>query len=287
MKAILRPMKKDFWSGKIKYRNCYEDIAPYYTRSGLVYTGLTKEDEDRLGLALGLDLKRNSEFWKNFFIRTYEGDIILNLDDPMDELRSLFLKNHKNVKTSEFEHKASARFLLINKEEEAKRSNLINKIRRRAVKEFDTLTAEDIRKVLRLFGFNGDNMEPDVAEDQLFKLVESNPEAFLNKWVDNKHRETEVVVERAVASNIIRRNKNIYKYGSEVIGRSIVEVIDFLDNPKNQDIYLTILKSVDSKVYLDPVIQNIDEEKVKEDVSDLDEDGLKFKSRSRRKGDTI
>lgn len=294
MKAILRPIKRDKWSGLIKYRNCYEDIAPYYTRSGTIYTGLTSADEARLGTALGLDLKKGSEFWKTFFIRTYTGDLILDLDDSRDELKYLFLKNHKRVKTSEFEHKASANFLLINKEEEAKKSNLINQVRRKAIKEFDTLTTEDMRKVLRLFGFNGDNMDPEVAERELFEVVENNPQAFLDKWVNNNHRDIEVTVERAVSMNVIRRNKNIYKFGSEVIGRSMIEVIDFLETPKNQDILLSIMRTIQSKVYIDGVNDTkelekeiVATEKPKDTVIDLDEEEVVFKTRPRRKGDTL
>lgn len=293
MKAILRPIKRDKWSGLIKYRNCYEDLAPYYTRSGMIYTGLTANDEVRLGQILGLDLKKGSEFWKNFFIRTYTGDLILDLEDPNDELKYLFLKNHKRVKTSEFEHKASANFLLINKEEEAKRSNLINKVRRRAIKEFDSLTTEDIKKVLRLFGLNGDNMEPEVAESKLFELVENNPQAFLDKWVNNTHRDIEVTVERAISMNIIRRTKNIYKYGSEIIGRSMIETIDFLETPKNQDILLSIMKSIQSKSYIEgptdykELEKEVSVENNKNVIIDLDEEEEKFKVRPRRKGDTV
>ena len=86
MIAILRPIKKENWSGLIRYRNCYEDLGPYYTRSGMIYTGLTPDDEKRLGSVLGNDLTRNSPFWKNFFIRTYATDVSVNLEDPNDEL---------------------------------------------------------------------------------------------------------------------------------------------------------------------------------------------------------
>jgi hypothetical protein len=44
---------------------------------------------------------------------------------------------------------------------------------------------------------------------------------FLQKWINNKDREIEVVIEQAISKNVIRRNKNIYKYGSDVIGYSM------------------------------------------------------------------
>ena len=257
----------------------------------MIYTGLTPGDEKRLGEILGQDLRRSSDFWKSFFIRTYTSDIYLNLEDPNDELKYLFLKYHKRVKTSSFENKAGANFLLINKEEEAKKSNLINKVRRKAMKEFDSLNSEDIKKCLRLYGHNAENMEPEVAENRLFEIIESNPQSFLDRWVNNQNKQTEYLIERAISMNIIRRNKNIYRYGSEVIGRSILEVIDFLESPKNQDILLSVMKSIESKVYIDPVniITERDEDsEVSEDkIINLDEDEEKFKIRPKRKGDTV
>jgi hypothetical protein len=225
----------------------------------------------------------------------------LNLDDPNDELKYLFLKNHKRVKTSIFEHKAGANFLLINKEEEAKKSNIINKTRRRAMKEFDNLSAEDVRKCLRLYGHNGDSMEPEVAENKLFEIVEANPQSFIDRWVNNTHKEIEVTVERAISMNIIRRNKNIYRYGSEVIGRTMQETIDFLELSKNQDILLSVMKSIQSKNYIEPVKEDIEpvvsnilkdivskEEVIKKiDDAPLDEEEVKFINRPRRKGDTL
>ena len=93
MQVILRPIGWNKWSGILKYKNCFDDLGPYLTRSGAMYTGLTMEDEKRLGSLLGLDLSRSSTnpFWVNFRIRTSVNDIILDTDDPLDELKYLFL----------------------------------------------------------------------------------------------------------------------------------------------------------------------------------------------------
>ena len=250
MIVLLRPIGSRNWSGLKpggKYRNCYEDIAPYWTRSGRIYTGLTKLDEERLGEELGEDLKSGSEFWKEFYIRTSGKDLYLDLEDPMNELKHLFLKNHKRVKASLSEQKATANFVLINKDEEAKRSNVFNKIRRSAITAFDNLSPDEMRKCLRLYGHNGDEMSNEVAENRLFDIVEGNPQAFLDRWVNNKQRETEVLIEQAISKNIIRRNKNIYKYGTEVIGHTLQETAEYLDTPRNQDIRIVILKQIDTK----------------------------------------
>jgi hypothetical protein len=81
----------------------------------------------------------------------------------------------------------------------------------------------------------------------LFKLVEGNPARFLEKWVNNDSRETEVLLEKAISTNSVRKNLNIYKYGSEIIGRSKEEAMAFLTNPTNQDIKRTILIELEAK----------------------------------------
>ena len=250
MRIVLRPINRHTWSNVVKYKNCYDFLTPYYTRSGNIYTGINTEDAHRLGAILGINLLSSSDYWKNFFVRIGADDIFLDTEDPLDEIRYLFLKNHKRVKTSMFERKATADYLLINKDEEAKRENLFNKAKIDAIAEFRKMSVSDMRKCLRLFGQNAENASSEMVENSLFKLVEANPSMFLDKWVNNRDRETEVVLEQAISKNIIRRNKNIYKYGSEVIGYSAQEVIDFLNTPKNQDIKIAVLNAIDAKDYI-------------------------------------
>jgi len=247
----------------VKYKNCYDYIAPYFTRSGNRYTGLSSEDVSRLGSKLGLNLMPNSTYWDNFFVRIGSDDIYLETEDPIDEIKYIFLKGHKRVKTSMFERKATADYLLINKDEEAKRENLFNKSKVDAISEFRKLSLTDMRKCLRLFGHNSENSSSEVVENELFKIVESNPIAFLDKWVNNKDREIQVIIEQAVSKNVIRKNKNIYKFGSDIIGYSLTEVIDFMNNPKNQDIRLAILAGIDAKDFI------VQHEAPEEDVQKL------------------
>ena len=254
MIVILRPTKRNNWSGLIKYKNCYEDIGSYFTRSGILYTGLLDDDAERLGAILGHDLAKSSEFWHTFFIRTNEKDLYLNTDDPMDELKYLFLKNHKRVKTSLLESKATANFVLINKEEEAKKASVYNRTKRTAISEFDKMSTEDIRKALRIYGHNAENMTNEMAENKLFEIAEGDPEGFINKWVNNTARDTQFVIEQATSKNVIRRKQRLFTYGTEKLGYGMEEVVHFLDDPKNQDIKVAILKAIDAKEYFDVVL---------------------------------
>lgn len=295
MRVILRPLGHTNWSGmkEKKYRNCYEDIAPYWTRSGRIYTGLTKIDETRLGEELSEDLRAGSEFWKEFYIRTSGKDLYLDTEEPMDELRWLFLKGHKRVKNSLTERKATANFALVNKDEEARKSNIYNKTRREAIKEFDNLSPDDMRKCLRLYGHNADTLSNEVAENRLFDIVEGNPQSFIDRWVKNKQRDTEVLIEQAISKNIIRRNKNVYKYGTDIIGHSLLDTAAYLDNPVNQDVKIVILKQVEAKEFIEVHVNDSIHEAIPtpKKVSDAMEEQVvemkKAKSPKTKKGDTI
>jgi hypothetical protein len=239
----------------------------------MLYTGLVEDDAKRLEESLGLEpgrLNKGSDYWHEFFIRTNEKDLYLNTEDPLDELKYLFLKNHKRVKTSLMEHKAGANFVLINKEEEAKKASVYNRAKRSAISEFDKLSPEDIRKALRLYGHNADSMTNEMAENKLFEIVEGNPGGFLDKWVKNTNRDTQYIIEQAISKNIIRRNKRLFTYGTEKLGYGIEEVIMFIDDPKNQDIKIAILKALDAKEYFDVVLPDETPEAIVKEVKDAE-----------------
>ena len=63
-------------------------------------------------------------------------------------------------------------YVLINKDSEAQESNRIAKRKREAIKEFDKMSLEEMRKALRLFGFKADTMSNELVENKLFELVE-------------------------------------------------------------------------------------------------------------------
>lgn len=250
MQIILRHKGKESWAGVIKYKNCFSTIGGYFTRSGAVYTGLTPEDETRLEEALSLPagkLSKQSTFWDTFSIKLGAKEAIIDTDIPFEELQYLYLKSHKDVANGFKNIKPNHKYVLINKENEAVEVNSFNKIKREAIREFDKMSLEDMRKCLRLFGYKSDTMSNELVESRLFDIVEKEPKRFINKWVDNKSRNTEALIEQAISKNILRKNRNVYYYGTETIGRSIDEAVEFFDNKKNQDLVIAIKNEIEVK----------------------------------------
>jgi hypothetical protein len=231
----------------VRYANCSYKIASYFTRTGRRYTGLTDLDEEELGTVLNVDLKPNSDFWTDFFIEVKDRDVIIDTSLGAEEkLKYLFLKGHKNVSVGSIV-KAGAEFQLIEAETEAVVSNTRNRLKRRALLEFDKLTPDQMRKALRLYGYSSDNISNEVAESTLSRLVEEDPERFLTIWVDNTNKDIQYLLEEAAANNVIRKSKTVYKYGTDIIGYTLEDAIDYLKNPANQDLKKAILTQLETK----------------------------------------
>lgn len=250
MEVILRLLKKDPWAGVYKYKDCKDYISSYFTRSGNRYTGLTEEDAKRLEKAIGYaegHLGPNSDFWKTFTVVLGAKDKILHTENPMEELQYLFLKNHRRVADGVRNQNSSKDYLLINKNTEAEEANKYNQVKIDAIVEFKKMTAEQIRKCLRLFGYRPDSISDDMARAKMFEIVETDPKKYFAKWVNNKARDTEFILETAVAKNIIRKNRTSYMYGTDTIGGTKEDAIAYLNEKANQDLKLTILQEIESK----------------------------------------
>lgn len=250
MVVELKIKKKNPWAGLIKYKSCQDYIAPYFTRSGSIYTGLTPEDEKYFEKALGYEdghLAKSSDFWTTFCVKVGARTVLLDDSIPRQALMIKFLSNHKRVATSLDKMDAGKDYLLINREAEAIEANKINKIRRDALKEFDKLTLDQMRKCLRLFGVRADNMSNELVESTLFNMVDKEPNKFFLKWIDNKSKDTEFLLETAIAKGIIRKDRTQYYYGSEMFADSLQEAIAYLDSKKNQDLKLSIINQIENK----------------------------------------
>ena len=247
MEVRIKHIRSQEWSGIHKYPNCSDIFRPYFTRSGRIHTGISSEEEERLGDILGENLKPSSDFWKSFTIRLGSEDVILNTEDPFDELKYIFLKNHKRVSKSIDHILPGTQYYISVKEEEAKQSNSRSRGRRKAYSEFDKMSPEDMRKALRIYGYKAKGLSDEVAEQRLSTLLEANPEKFFEKWVNNEHRVTEFLIKEAIAKNIVRKNKNIYSYGTTTLGNTLEAAILFIDDKENSDIKATIINETDIK----------------------------------------
>ena len=250
MVVELKIKKKNPWGNFIKYRNCFDYIAPYFTRSGSIYTGLTPEDEKYFEKALGYEeghLAKTSDFWSTFCVKVGARGLLLDDSIPRQAMIIKFLTGHKRVATSLDKLDAGKDYLLINREAEAIEQNKQNKLRRDAIKEFDKLSLDQMRQCLRLFGMSSDRMSNELVESTLFGLVDKNPKKFFDKWINNKAKDTEFLLEQAIGKGVIRKDKTHYFYGTDMFADTLPDAIAYLDSKKNQDLKLAIINETNNK----------------------------------------
>lgn len=250
MEVIVRIIKSNPWSGITKWPTCFDYIGSYWTRSGNLYTGLSTEDARRLEKELGYtegQLSPQSPFWDTFAIKIGKKDVILNTDRPEDELKYLFLKNHKRVAVGLNRITPGTDYVLINQDSEAEEKNRINKIKREAYREMDKMSIEDMRKCLRLFGIKSNEMSNELIEAKMSEIIEQDPNKYLERWVNNADKEINYMIEEALAKNILRKNRTNYYFGTDLLGNGIDDVIAYFKNKANSEIKATILNEIKSK----------------------------------------
>jgi hypothetical protein len=248
MKVKLIIKDKDPWSGfkGTLYPNCKHHVAPYLTRSGNVYTGMKdKIEQEHWEKLLQKDLRTKIEgkdnlFWLNFKISVGEDGVNFDTDNDWEAFLVNFCKNHKNVSNGYNDRKPSTEFILIEEQATAEEANKKTQIKIKAMVEYNKMTVEQMKKALRVYGYNAASATNEIVQNVLFGYIEEDPSKFLRIWVDNKDKDVLYLIEEAVAHNVIRKNKTIYKYGSDVLGYTLEDTIDYLKNPGNSTIRLTI-----------------------------------------------
>ena len=192
-------------------------------------------------------LNPTSTFWDTFAIKIGKRDLILNTDKAEDELKYQFLLSHKRVAQGLAKVNASTDYVLINVESEAVEQNRVNKVKREAFRELDKMSVEDMRKCLRLYGLKSNTMSNELIEAKMTEMIEKDPNKFMLRWVNNKHREINFVIEEAISKNIIRKNRTQYYFGTDLIGNGLDDVVAYLNDKKNQDIKMAIMQEIQSK----------------------------------------
>jgi hypothetical protein len=262
---------KDPWADVYFFRNCKHHLGSYITRSGKRYTGLDKADVEFFSKELNFDLHPDSDFWTNFHLTLEERKPVITLDteDILDLFKYKFLKNHKDVANGYNDKKAGARYILVEEKATAEEVMKVASVKIKALSEYNKLTVEQMRKCLRIYGLRSDSASAEVVQSSLYQLVEENPSKFLQLWVNNENKETQYIIEEAVAKNIIRKANSTYKYGSDVLGYTQDETIEYLKNPANNSLKIAILSQLEGKDVLET---RVSEDTKKSELAKLKEE---------------
>lgn len=216
-------------------------------KDGRYKTGITIEEEDYFEKELNLPkgtLKSYSAWWGDNisfnFQKTKNNTMII--DSPKSQLEYKVLLATSKVAKSELErHKTpGAIFYIVDEEAKAQAESEVADLRFEATELLMKLNVEERRSALRLFGKKGvDSMSETVVKNELLKQIDKDSKGFTDILSD-KRLKVRMLAEEFVDYGIIGKYGPYYKNGDDTIGSSTEELIDYLEDLKNQTILLAM-----------------------------------------------
>lgn len=206
-----------------------------------------KKFENALGLPEG-ELLTTSAYYKELNVVMKGDTMILDSDNPMDELTLKIFEHDNLVVTSEKDKfsKPNAIYMLVKGEEVSK-----NKVSRRAIKAeaysiFTKMSIEDMKNALLIYGKNPKTLNEIKIKELIGDEVEDRPERFLTV-VNDKDFAIKVFVNDLIQENVIIKSGSVFMFDSEPIAHSTVDMVNFIKDKKNSQMVLTYKKILADK----------------------------------------
>ena len=241
--VIVKALKKHAWSGFHRFPKCKDTVIATYGRGGYA-TGLTQAEEKKLEGVLNLEagtLNKFSDYWQNYAVILTDKEKVLKLDRSRDFLDYKILCQSEKVANSvnETDEWPKATYVLYDAEEDAKKDNLRVKEKRKAYKQFNSMTISEMRNLLKIMGKKADNASDALIENTLAEIVEQKSKEF-NETMALPDFKTRVLIEDLVNNNALRIRGGHYMFGDNAIGHDLEATILYLKDPKHQDIVLSL-----------------------------------------------
>jgi hypothetical protein len=246
---VKRAKKNGWGSNTLKsYTGARTRVGVQIDKYGNQDTGLTKEDETRLEEAMGFDkghLRRGSvaglepmvNYWTTFTVDMLDTDTItLDTSKPEDEIKYKVLLARKDVAKdmNELKNMPYAAFVLFNDDDEAEKANVRGKAKRLAYTLFESLSPEDMRNLLLIYGESTDTNSNAVVESKLEKYMEDDYNKFLDVARDSNLKDKVFIAKLSRAGIIKKSGQQYVEEGTnEHLAYTTEELVAFLQDKKN------------------------------------------------------
>lgn len=242
--------KQGAWNGFQRYSGTKDPITPYYDSTGLIYTGLDKENQEKFEKILNADLSPRSEFWKDYKVNMVgTKEKTLELVNPENELAYLFLLNHKRIAKSITDSDIGLKdYYIVDEDAEADLINSKADIKIKANLLFSKLSVDNKRDILKLYpGFvNTTNISSKVIDSKLYEQLEKDASKFIIHAEDKK-RDVKILLKDLVKATILRKNKSSYYYGDDFLGHDEESAISYIEDPTRQSLKIDLMAQLNKK----------------------------------------
>jgi hypothetical protein len=222
-------------------------LAPAMDKFGRLITGTTKEEYDKI-MKGEINPPSFNEFFERISVKIDENGKDLNLSMPKHQLIYNFIKKLKQVADEkENVNPALHKFYIEDEDEKALKKLDTIKDKTKAYKIFASMSPEESRDMLVLYGKNASSSSDDVVQAKLGELVETNPSKFISLYNDN-NREVKINLEKLTNKGVIRKEGKAYFYGDEgeaiFLGSTKEMAVEFLKDSENQELYIALISEL-------------------------------------------
>lgn len=240
-------------------------------RSGFIKPVLTEEEiqfmEDKKSSGLAFNpgdlspYKKEDNFWesKQAIIKLGDRPIELDISNPMNYIKyKILLSNSDLIAPNEEEKFNKATYLYYITTEEEQVTNRVSKATKlkRAYKFAASMEddAEKMRDFLIVYGKRpSSNTKKDFLISEIDNIIETDLDGFLS-IVDDEYFEEKLLVLKAANLGVINKKGTKYygkdgsalAYPNEI--PTLTNAVKFLKSKENQELYLSILAQVESKL---------------------------------------
>lgn len=246
--------------------------GPPRLQNGTIKNCLTNDEKDYLEYALGLEdnalsvYKTTDNFWEsgtgNVDITLSKEDTYLDLSNANDYIRYKVLLSWSDYVCPSLEqmrnaNKATYRYVIVNENDEAKAADNEMSVASRCYFAFGNY--KDDADVLRVVieTLTGRNLSPNTKieflRQQINEQIKANPKLFLTV-IEDPYIKTKALIHQAVDNGVISRRGEFYymtntnqplSEGND--DPTLANAAKFLEDPKRQDLLLTIQAKVKQK----------------------------------------
>ena len=230
-KVILKALERQNWSGFHRFPKCKDTVIASLGRGGY-QTGLSEKEEKHLETELQMKpgtLGKYSEYWRDYTVILNDKDKTLKLELPRDyiDYKILMASNRVANSVNDLTDWPKAEYVLYDAEEDAKKDNLKIKEKRKAYKQFNSMTAAEMRNVLKLMGKKSNNASDTLVENTLADILDKDPASF-NETMSQPDFKLRVFVEDLISINGLRVRGGHYMFGDSAIGHDLESTLLYL-----------------------------------------------------------
>ena len=277
MLVEIKPIELKRWHGKIgkdsftraKKIQALIDPETMQYKTGLdnmnkTYTHPKTEEQvtelEYYGAIIGKDLSplandKPHEFWDSNLavVKLENNTIFLNTDNPLDYIKWKICKASKFVANSMKEYDEGmfpeATHVIFDEAEEIEAKATKVELRKKATIECSKLSlSKKIQIVMILGDKNLKNQSSDFVEVEIDNLIQKRAGDVLeiiNR--DDEDTALHAMILEALQKSVLRKTGHKIVYFDSVLGGEVVDVVDYLKKPENQDLKLRLMSQLNPK----------------------------------------